>query len=57
VRRCEDVAMGFSLGNRDLNGAGLELLLLQQVSLITAQVLRAQFLRRAVEVFSGAVDG
>jgi len=34
-----------------LDGAGLELLLLQQVSLITSQVLSAQLLRRAMEVF------
>ena len=40
----------------DLDGAGLELLLLQQVSLITSQVLRAQLLRRAMEVF-GKLSG
>jgi hypothetical protein len=34
-----------------LDGAGLELLFLQQLSLITSQVLSAQLLRRAMEVF------
>jgi hypothetical protein len=34
-----------------LDGAGLELLLLQQVSLIMPQVFWTQLLRRAMEVF------